>query len=54
MKNGSTIAAALFLSALTLTLSGCEEEGAFEEAGEQMDEAAENTGDAIEDATDGN
>lgn len=54
MKNAKTIASALFFSALMLTLSACDDDGPFEEAGEQMDETAENAGDAFEDATDGN
>ncbi len=45
---------ALFLSMMLLfpIFSGCEQEGPAERAGEAIDEAAEDTGDAIEDATD--
>ncbi|MGM0952200.1 MAG: hypothetical protein ACQEW7_04370 [Pseudomonadota bacterium] len=52
MKLSKTIAAAMFISALTLTLSACEQDGPMEEAGEEVDEAVEETGDAVEDATD--
>lgn len=54
MKPGKTIAAALFLSAFMISLSACDEEGPFEEAGEEMDENVEDAGDAIENATDDN
>lgn len=40
----------LILGALGLT--ACEREGPAERAGEAMDEAAEDFGDAVEDATD--
>jgi len=53
MKLSKTIAAAMFISALTLTLSACEQDGPMEEAGEKVDESVEETGDAIKDATDG-
>lgn len=53
MKLSKTIAAALFVSALMITLSACEEQGPLEEAGEKIDDTVEDAGDAIEDATDG-
>lgn len=42
----------LMLLLATLGLTGCEREGPAERAGEAMDEAAEDFGDAVEDATD--
>lgn len=54
MKFSATIATALLASALILTLPGCEKQGPMEEAGEAIDNSIENTGDAIEDATDRN
>lgn len=53
MKLSKSIAAALFVSALTLTLSACDQQGPLEEAGEEVDEKVENAGEAVEDATDG-
>ncbi len=53
MNLSKTIAAALLVSALMITLSACEEQGPLEEAGEEIDDKVEDTGDAIEDATDG-
>lgn len=48
-KNGLLI----LLSCLAfLSLQACEEEGAFEGAGEEIDEGVDNTGDAFEDAGD--
>lgn len=49
MKPGKTIAAALFMSALMVTLSACDNEGPMEEAGEEVDETVDNAGDAVED-----
>jgi hypothetical protein len=45
-------AAALLILAGAAALSGCRDDGALEEAGEEMDEAVEEAGDAIEDAGD--
>lgn len=53
MKLSKTITAAVLVSALMITLSACEEQGPLEEAGEEIDDKIEDTGDAIEDATDG-
>lgn len=53
MKISKTIAAALFVSALTITLSACEQQGPMEEAGEKVDDTVENAGESIEEATDG-
>ncbi len=52
MKLNETITAALLASAFIITLAGCEQQGPLEEAGEKVDNAVENTGDAIEDSTD--
>lgn len=52
MKLNETIAAALLLSTLMITLSACEEQGPLEEAGEEIDESFEDAGEAIDDATD--
>lgn len=53
MKLSETIAAALFVSALMITLPACEKQGPLEEAGEEVDDKIEDAGDAMEDATDG-
>lgn len=37
---------------LPLVLAACEQEGPAEEAGENVDQAVEDTGDAIDEATD--
>lgn len=52
MKDRKAIAA-LFFSALMVTLSACDNDGPFEETGEEIEEGVENTSDAIEDSTDG-
>lgn len=52
MKLNETIIATLFASALMIALAGCEQQGPLEEAGETVDDKVEQTGDAIEDATD--
>jgi len=41
----------LLISLFSLGLVACEREGPMERAGESIDEAVEDTGDAIEDAT---
>lgn len=55
-KRGSRISAALFALLFALgggaVLTGCEEKGPAEKAGEEIDEAVEDAGDAIEDAAD--
>ncbi|MBZ2168100.1 hypothetical protein [Marinobacter sp. F4216] len=48
-----TMLAVLFVGGLTITLSACEQQGPLEEAGEEIDDSVEDTGDAIEDKTDG-
>ena len=53
MRLNETIACALFVTALSIALPGCERQGPLEEAGESIDDAVEDAGDAIEDATDG-
>lgn len=52
MKIRETIAATFLASTLLLSLSACEDQGPLEEAGEEADEGIEESGDAIEDATD--
>lgn len=49
-KNVST---ALLAGVFMIALSACDRQGPFEEAGEEIDERAEDTRDAIEDATNG-
>lgn len=55
-KQGTRISAALFALLFALgggaVLTGCEEKGPAEKAGEEIDEAVEDAGDAIEDAGD--
>ncbi|MGE9268079.1 MAG: hypothetical protein ACQKBY_08275 [Verrucomicrobiales bacterium] len=41
----------LLLGVVALTLSACEKKGPAEKAGEKIDEAVEDAGDAVEDAT---
>ncbi|MDI9245372.1 hypothetical protein [Marinobacter sp. CHS3-4] len=53
MNISKTLLALLFVGGLTITLSACEDQGPLEEAGENIDESVEETGDAIEDKTDG-
>lgn len=54
MKFYESIAIILFGSALMVTLPGCDNDDAMENAGEKVDESVEDAGDAVEDATDGN
>lgn len=42
---------ALLMACVALPFTGCKQEGPAEEAGEAVDEAVENAGDAVEDAT---
>lgn len=53
MKLSEIIGAALLAGVLLVALPGCEDQGPMEEAGEEVDEGVEDTGDAIDDATDG-
>lgn len=53
METGKAIAAALLASTLLISLSACQDQGPMEEAGEEIDDAASDAGDAIDDATDG-
>ncbi|UEX77895.1 hypothetical protein [Sediminicurvatus halobius] len=53
MRIRNAIAGSLLASALLLALSGCDDQGPLEEAGEDADDAVEDAGDAVEDATDG-
>jgi predicted small secreted protein len=43
---------ALMMALGSVTLAGCENQGPAEEAGENIDETVEETGDAVEDASD--
>lgn len=52
MNIGKAIMSALLLSVLMVSLSACDQQGPVEEAGEKVDETVEETGEAIEDATD--
>lgn len=52
MRNKFTmIALALLLAMSVVSLTACEDDGPVENAGEQVDEAMDEAGDAIEDAT---
>lgn len=51
-KLPAVLISALGLAALPLGLTGCEEEGPAERAGENMDEAADDVDDAIDEAAD--
>lgn len=53
MQFSKTTAGAVFGSVLMIVLSACDKEGPLEEAGEEVDDKVEDTGDAVEDATDG-
>lgn len=53
MRLSEKTAAALLVITLIISLAACEDDGFFEEAGEDIDEKTEDAGDAIEDATDG-
>jgi hypothetical protein len=50
MKLNERITAALLASAFLITLSACEEQGPFEEAGDEIGDAIDDAGDAIDDA----
>jgi hypothetical protein len=52
MKLSETIAAALLVNALMITLPACDQQAPLDEAGEEIDDTAEDTDDAIEDAAD--
>ena len=52
MKLVQIASAALVLSALLVALPGCEQQGPAERAGENIDNAVEETGDQIEKAGD--
>lgn len=51
MKKFTSLFSSLLLASM-FALSACEQEGPAERAGEQIDEAVEEAGDKIEDATD--
>ncbi len=44
-----TILAVLLSSVLVFSLSGCEDQGPLEEAGEELEETTEDSGELIED-----
>lgn len=48
----STLFALLFALGGSAMLTGCEDQGPLEEAGEEIDDAVDDAGDAIEDAGD--
>jgi hypothetical protein len=50
LKPTGTLAAALIMSTLLIALSGCQEEGPMEKAGETIDEATESVGETLEEA----
>ena len=52
MKLVQIASAAMVLSALLIALPGCEQQGPAERAGENIDNAVEETGDQIEKAGD--
>lgn len=52
MKLNEAISATLLVIAMMFTLSACEEKGPLEETGEEIDEAFEDAGEAIDDAND--
>jgi hypothetical protein len=53
MKRGTTVSAALVMSALLVALSACQkQEGPAERAGKEVDKAAEKVGQQIEKAGD--
>lgn len=52
MKLYETIAAALLMSAMMVTLSACENDGPMEDTGESIDDSFDEAGDAIDDAAD--
>ena len=52
MRSSSTLAAALLLAFAVAGLSACEKKGPAERAGEAIDKAAKNTGDAVKEAGD--
>lgn len=52
MKLTRTFAAALIMSSLLVALSGCQQEGPAEKAGESIDQATESLGESVEDAGD--
>lgn len=54
MKLVVTAGAAILLGTLMVALPGCEKQGPLEKAGEKIDDKVEETGEAIEDATDRN
>ncbi len=47
---GKSLGAVLAMSALLVALSGCEQKGPAEQAGEKIDNATEQAGEKIEDA----
>ncbi|MDR9468452.1 hypothetical protein [Marinospirillum sp.] len=51
MKLIKTLAAALLLTGLMISLSACEDDGPMEETGEAIDNRVDDAGNAIEDAT---
>lgn len=48
MRILESIAAALLIGTMAITLPGCDQDGPFEESGEAVDDAFDDAGDAIE------
>lgn len=48
MKLSQIMAAAMLASVLMITLSACDSQGPFEEAGEEIDDTADDAGDAFD------
>ncbi len=48
MKTFQSIAAALLIGTIAITLAGCDQDGPFEESGEAVDDALDDAGDTIE------
>ena len=52
MNPSKTIAATLLVSALMIILPACDNQGPVEEAGEEVDDAVDDMGDAFDNAAD--
>lgn len=51
MKFSNSVYAVLLASAVALFVSGCDQQGTFEEAGEEIDQQIDDASDAVKDAT---
>lgn len=52
MKFSETLAAALLVCGMMITLPACDNDGPLEDAGEEIDDTVDDAGDAIEDTAD--